>query len=305
VNNLLYLLLKFLVSIAIPYLLKFIEPNASWSMKTLLGISVFLGWSSLDALYYLRKWDTVLQRQTDLWLLEHDLDMILANIRKHYREIVKEFYGDADLFRDHFHARFVELEGMLQAAAERKELFVRDFHFQRTELLLNTFRDDETGILRYVWIIRKDEPLFDEKWEHYCDQILKGTTEGAIKGVRALLVLGEGVAETDAVVQAVAGFYDGTKAHDYRLVEELAYNHRLADNRFEGHYVDFGIYGARYIYLTSSYGEITAGKFCKDRAVIGRYTKFFDSIWTAHTSKKLPKAGLPKIKLHELFKVKW
>ena len=201
-----YLLLKFIVSIIVPYLTIFIEPKATWSTKILLGISVFLGWSSVDLLHIVNKLEADCSRSAELWVLEHEFDKTLVNIRTHYREILKDFYDESDLFREYFHDKFAELENVLQTAAKRKQLSVRDFHFQRTELLLSSFRGDESGILRYVWILHKDEPLFDEKWQHYCDQILKGTTDGAIKGVRALLVLGEGVSEQDLVVRTLAGF---------------------------------------------------------------------------------------------------
>src|ERR1035441_7857448 len=90
--------------------------------------------------------------------------------------------------------------------------------------------------------LRTDEPLFDEKWQHYCDQILKGTTDGAIKGVRALLVLGEGVSEQDLVVRTLAGFYEATKGHDYRVIEESIYGVQKSDNRIDVRYIDFGMY---------------------------------------------------------------
>jgi hypothetical protein len=305
VNNTVYLLLKFFVSILSPFLLRYVEPDATWSMKTLLGISIFLGWSSFDILHYLRKIDGEHKRETELWLMEHDLDRILNNIRKHYREIVKDFYGKDDLFKDYFQERFSELAGVLQSAAERKELFVRDFHFQRTELLLSAFAEDATGVLRYVWIIRKGEPLFDEKWEHYCDQILKGTTAGAIKEVRALLVLGEGVNKDDRVIQRLAGFYDFAQAHNYQLIDEATYNRRKSDNRLETDYSDFGIYGRQYIYLTLSYGEVASGRFCKDAVLIERYMKFFDCVWDSHVATKLPKSSLAKVELTELFNLKW
>ena len=254
----------------------------------------------------LKKLEADSARGAELWVLEHEFDKTLLNIRTHYTEVLKEFYGEADLFREYFQDKFAELETILQTAAKRKELSVRDFHFQRTELLLSSFRGDDSGILRYVWILHKDEPLFDEKWQAYCDQILRGTTEGAIKGVRALLVLGEGVSEQDLVVRTLAGFYDGAKGHDYRVIEESTYSVQKLDNRIGPEYIDFGIYGGRYIYLTKSYGAVTAGTFCKDKAVIVRYLKFFDSIWTSHFCRKLPKASIiPKVKLDQLFGVHW
>jgi hypothetical protein len=293
------------VSILVPFLLRYVEPGATLSIKTLLGISIFLVWSSFDVLNYLRRIDGDRRHETELWSLGHEGDVILHNIRKHYREIAADFYGDTDLFKDYFQARFSDLAALLQSAAERKELLVKDFHFHRTDLLLSAFAGDRSGVLRYVWILRSGEPLFDKKWEHYCDQIVKGATEGAIKEVHVLLVLGEGVSNKDRVIQELAGFYEFAKGHDYRLVDEATYNHQKDDSRLETDYIDFGVYGQRYIYLTLSYGNVTSGRFCKDVAVIDRYTKFFDRVWDSPSATKLPKSSLVRVKLPELFNVKW
>jgi hypothetical protein len=78
----------------------------------------------------------------------------------------------------------------------------------------------KVGSFAMCGLFRRATPLFNEEWKHYCGQILKGTTEGAIKGVRAMLVLGEGVTEEDVIVKKLVGFYEFTKAHAYRVVDE-------------------------------------------------------------------------------------
>jgi hypothetical protein len=303
VNTILYNLAKFLASIIVPYFLRYVEPNATWSTKTLLGVSIFLGWSAVENTILLRRLDAERKRHTELWVLEHDFDLLLSNIRKYYRAILAEFHGESDLFKNYFEDRFSELAAALQKAAERRELFVKDFHFQRIDLLLSEFRSDATGILRYVWIIHKGESLFTEEWKHYCDQILSGTNDGAIRGVRALLVLGEGVTEDDTCIKKLAGFYEFSKSHDYRLVGDSKYRMQARDNRIDAQYIDFGIYGSRYIFLTQSYGDVTAGMFCKDAAVISRYVQFFDLIWESNAAKKLQRASVPRVKLPELFEL--
>src|SRR5882762_5583363 len=95
-----YLIVKLVVSaLALPIALQYLEPSATFSTKTLLALCTFLVWSSFDALYYLRKVHDQAKREHDLWSIEHDLDIILNNIRGYYRQIVKDFYGEDDLFR--------------------------------------------------------------------------------------------------------------------------------------------------------------------------------------------------------------
>jgi hypothetical protein len=304
-NSAAYFVLKFLVSVLVPLALRWLEPNATLTEKTLLGIGVFLGWSSLDTLHYLRKIDAARRFDADMWALQEQGDTLLHNMRKHYRMIIDDSYGEHDLFMDFFKTRLAEMAEILRNAAEQRQLFVADFHFRRTDLLLGTFIGDESATLRYVWVIRKDEPLFDNKWEHYCDQILKGTTAGAIKDVRALLILGNKVNIDDDIVRALAGFYEYTKAHSYKIIDENVYNHFKSDSRLENDYIDFGIYGNRYIYLTLSYGEPSSGRFCKDKAVIERYIKFYDHVWSSSSAKRLSRNLVPRNKLTDLLKLKW
>ena len=304
-NNFIYLLSKFGVPVLFSFLIHYLEPNATWSMKTLLGISIFLVWTALENLHYIRKIDVEHKHETDLWSMEHDLDIILNNIRKHYREIVKDFYSKDDLFKDYFQRTFSELADVLKDAAEKKEVLVKDFHFQRTESLLSAFKEDESAILRYVWIVNKNESLFDEKWEHYSTQIEGGTKEGAIKEVRALVVLGDGVKKTDKVIQGLAGFYEFAGRHSYRLLDQGSYNNIKSDHRIELEYIDFGIYGTRYIYRTISYDTVTSGKFCKDKSVINRYTQFFDVVWNINSATTLPRSSLTKLTLADAFSLSW
>jgi hypothetical protein len=73
--------------------------------------------NSVETVHYLRKLDAERKRHTELWPLEHEFDLILSNIRKHYRGILTEFHGESDLFKSYFHERFSELALALQTAA--------------------------------------------------------------------------------------------------------------------------------------------------------------------------------------------
>src|ERR1043166_1177144 len=183
-NSKAYLILKFLVSVLVPILLKFIEPDAKISTKALLGIGIFLGWSSIDLLTMTSRLLTVQKREQDIWEMEHSLEAILNNIRRHYREMVKHFFGTDDLFKDYFERTFSALARDLEHAAEKKELYVKDYHFHNTDLLLSAFHGDSSRILRYVWIIASSDPLFDQKWIHYCRQIDEGLKKRVITEIR-------------------------------------------------------------------------------------------------------------------------
>jgi len=304
-NSRAYVILKFVVSVLVPFLLKFIEPNATISTKAILGIGIFLGWSSIDLLTITGKLLAAHKRETELWEMEHSVETSLNNIRKHYREIAKDFFGSDDLFKDYFERTFSALADDLQHAAEKKELYVKDYHFQNTDRLLSAFNGDQTGILRYVWVISKTDPLFDQKWTHYCTQIDEGLKKGVIKEIRALLVVADSGLRSEPQIQQIAGFYAHTKGYQYRTIDQAAYNQVQVDQCLEQQYIDFGLYGRRYIYRTISYGEETTGRFCKDTAVIDRYTKFFDIVWGSHSAMELDKSKLPKVKLAEVLSVKW
>jgi hypothetical protein len=172
-------------------------------------------------------------------------------------------------------------------------------------LLLSAFNGDATRILRYVWLIDKSEPLFDEKWTHYCVQIDEGLRKGVIKEIRALLVLTDSSLRTEPQIQNLAGFYAHTKGYKYRIIDQAAYKHVREDHCLEQEYVDFGLYGRRYIYRTISYGKETTGRFCKDTAVIDRYTKFFDIVWGSHSALEVDKSKLSKTKLSDVLSLSW
>ena len=193
-------------------------------MKAILGISIFLGWSVIDLLRRVDQLTAAEKRNAQIWALKQEGEVTFSNdIRKYYLDVVNHSYGAEDLFVDHCHSRLHDLAEIFRGAAEQRELAVKDYHFQRTDLLLGAFDGDCSGILRYICDSRAGESLFDDKWAHYCDQIVRGITNGKIKEVRALIILGNGVPRTGGSLDRLTAFYDCTKGHDYRLVDETNY----------------------------------------------------------------------------------
>lgn len=303
--NAAYQILKFFVSALVPYLVRFVEPNATVTMKAILGIGIFLGWSVIDLLRRVDQLSAAEERRAHVWTLRQEGEVTLHNIRKYYLDVVNQSYGENDLFLDHFHSRLHDLADVFRRATEQRELAVKDYHFQRTDLLLGAFDGDPSGILRYVWIATAGEVLFDDKWAHYCDQIVRGITNGRIKEVRVLIVLGKGVPRSGGSLDRLTAFYDCSKGHDYRLVDEAIYVGMRSDGHLETNFVDFGVYGTRYLYRTVSYDAgTTTGQFNKHPEVIDKYSKFFDNVWNSHSSTRAPKSKV-RVKMADLLQLRW
>lgn len=300
-------ILKLLVSILITILLssqtvETVFPT-SIAEKVILGFITFLLWTSLEILNYAKSMNERELQHEEIWSISSEFEVILNNLRKYYHDISKHFYGKNDLFKDYFIENLSSITMTIKNAAEKNELYVQNYHFRSTELVLNAFEGDDSQILRYVWILEHNQPFFDDKWKHYCTQIDETIKQNRIKQVRALLVQSPAININDEHVLALISFYALSEGYDYRIIDNKSYTELERDNQIDRKYIDFGIYGRRYIFRTISYEPLTGGDFSKDQSSIERYTKFFDIAWKSHGAHQLSKRDLKKISLAQLFDI--
>src|SRR6185295_5508702 len=163
------LLLKLLVSILVPIVLGLVKAPTTFAERLLIGVIVFVGWTALETLQISKELQKREKRERAAWAIAHRFDEIIHNIRHHLGEAIKDFYGENDLFQDHLCHLAEELARVVRQAAEKKELFVMNYHFRSTDLVLSAFDGDTAKTLRYVWIL--DDPLLDDMWRHYMKQV--------------------------------------------------------------------------------------------------------------------------------------
>jgi hypothetical protein len=289
------------LAVVVVLFLDYFDVKLTTAEDIMIGLLLTMSFLLIEIFWLVSRMEEQEREEWRARLIEHRFEKILHNIRAHYSDMAQMFYGDSDLFKDYFDRRLAETEEFIKSAAVHRELYVEDYHFHNTDLVLDVFRGDSSGLLRYVWILNPKEDLFDENWKHYCRQIEEATKQAEIKEVRALLVLTPLLTRDHPAIKKLAGYFEFTKGFSYRLIEENKYLHQKNDSRIGSEYIDFGIYGQRYIFLTMSYGEVIAGKFCKDADVIGRYTRFFDIVWSCNSASILPKDSLSQARLTDLF----
>ena len=275
--------------------------STTTSERIILSCVTYLLWTAIDILRYTKKLYERELQHGEIWSIDSEFEVILNNIRKHYHDISKRFYGNKDLFKDYFTTSLSSIAQEIKNAAEKHEVYVKDYHFSSTELVLEAFKGDDTQILRYVWVLEHDEPFFNDTWKNYCKQIDETIKQGQIKEVRALLIKAPEADMKDRRVLALLGFFCHSKGYDYRVIDSRSYDELSTDSQIDRNYIDFGIYGKRYIFRTKKYEPIPCGDFSKDQSLIERYTKFFDLSWKSHAATQLSKKDLNKVSLSELF----
>ena len=304
-KDVILIVIDIVLAIVVVILLNHFNVQLTVAQDIMVGVLLTMSFLMAEIFWTVSAIEDREREEENLWLIQHPFENTLHNIREHYRSIAQRFYGDHDLFKDHFERSFEEIEEIIKGAAIHNELKVVDYHFHNTDLVLAAFRGDATQILRYVWVIETGEDLFEEKWKHYCTQIEDAVRDGEIKEVRALLVLKPGLRADHPIVKKLAGYYEFSRGFSYKLIDEERYLNQKTDSRLSSEYIDFGIYGQRYIYLTISYDKVIAGKWSKARDIIDRYTQFFDVVWNSSSASTLPKNSASRATLADLFALKW
>src|SRR2546425_6416446 len=94
-------ILNVLVSVIVTILLAYHPVESlfptSTGEKVILGFVTFLFWTSFELLSYAKRLSEREDRHAEIWSISTDFERILNNIRKHYHDISKHFYGKNDL----------------------------------------------------------------------------------------------------------------------------------------------------------------------------------------------------------------
>jgi hypothetical protein len=300
-------IIKVIVPIVIALILSYDPVKIKFSTTTFERIVIscitYILWTCIDILRYSKKAYERELHHAEIWSIDSDFELLLNNIRKHYHDISKQFYGSRDLYKDYFIEKLSSLLEIIKNSAEKHELYVENYHFSSTELVLDAFKGAEVKILRYVWILEYNEPFFNDIWKNYCMQIDDTIKQHQIKEVRALFLRVPDLNVFDERVAALLGFYTYSKGYDYRIIDNNIYNRLLHDSQIDEEYIDFGIYGNRYLFRTKKYEPIPCGDFSKDKSLIDRYIKFFDLVWKSPSSIKYDKTRVIKTELSQLFDI--
>ena len=225
----------------------------------------------------------------------NDVDHLLVELQLRFREMVsRELSGRRNhVFIDYCSRSIRGTLEVVQRAAQRGELEVRDHHFGTVDKVVAAFEGCGDRMFRCVWLLESGEALFDPYWREYMTAIVhlsRRMYPPERVGARILFVADdEGVLQRPSVQIALrfvameGGFMGTTISKDDYLA-------RLADNNLDNRYLDFGIYGDHLLFRTTSY-EPHAGVFCDDQEVIGRYRHMHNDAMTA-TGAMVIGAGL-------------
>src|SRR6266571_3472891 len=122
-----------LCAVGVPVILKLFKVNLNTGENLIFGISIYLSGSMVELITIIRRMDLREKKSGESWELRNEVEGILHNVRHHYHEVSRGFYGPRDLFLDHIKERVQEVSDIVKRAAERKELAVTDYHFKSTE----------------------------------------------------------------------------------------------------------------------------------------------------------------------------
>ena len=224
-----------------------------------------------------------------------DVDRSLLELQSRFREIsTRQLSGRPNrVFLDYCRRSLESSLGVARDAAQRGELEVRDHHFVTIETVLAAFDGCQDRTFRCVWLIEKDEGLFDPYWREYMKSIVALSRRRGKQrvGVRILFVLDNPEQLERRSVQTVVGFVAAERGFECHLMLRTDYESRLVDGRLDTQYEDFGVYGDHLLFRTRSY-DPNVGVFSDNRTTIDAYVKMHDAAMGAAPQLEVP-AQLP------------
>lgn len=296
------LILSLTISILLSFVPEWTGTPIKLAEKILFILGLFNVFQLLNILWTVSNSAARQAKEYELWSLREIGDRELTNIRACFAQIVRESYGEKDLFVTHFIEEFHELANKIENVAKRQELRVQADHFLHVDNVLDAFQGDHEKIWRYIWPISADGKLFDNlPWKRYFEATA-GMVRQNIEQIRAIIILDDLRLTAVPRVKKLLDFFYTSEAMDCRIIKRVDYETICADNNIPANYLDFGIYGTRLLFLTEQYEPDIIGIFTKNAILIRNYKNLFDTMWNSTSiTKPNPSNTTRIVTLGELF----
>jgi hypothetical protein len=267
-----------------------------------LGVMLFCAGALLESLYFLAALKERAVREEHLWDVHEPLDSRLASIRKSLRTLESGVDPQTDIFLRYFHRKVHEVEGDVRQTANTRELRVDSGNLDLSEPLLHSMSGLPTDIIRIVHLLSHNDDLFNPHEAQWFSTVLRVVESRKVIEVRRILVSENPDEETEEGTRRLLRFHAHTSDYDYRLMA-ADYFQRLARSfRLQGEFVDFGLYGERYLFRGVVYeADDFVGVYSRENMVIERYKNFFDTCWSAPGSRTVDPSTLTPITVQEFF----
>jgi hypothetical protein len=298
----LFALINVLLSISVPAGASLLGAPISGTEGVILGTSLFVATSVLEMLYYLVQLRERAIREDVLWDTHATTDAMLANIRKSIRSLEVGVDARTDLFLRYFENRVHDLDADLRHTASSRELRLDSQYLDLSGPLLASFAGRETDVIRIVHLLSQNDSLFNVHEAQWFYRVFDAVAAGRVREVRRLLVFENEAEKDDSRSVRLVRFHHHAEGYHYRLIGKLFFDRLARDFRLQGEFVDFGIYGARYLYRAILYEEDDlVGFYSRDPVIMARYADFFDFCWSSPTSRLMDPDGLQPLALEDLF----
>lgn len=223
-------------------------------------------------------------------------DCLLLELQSRFRDLAsRKLSGKPNrVFIDYCHRSLKNSLSVARLAAQNGELEVHDHHFETIGTVLEAFEGCKDRTFRCVWLIEKDEALFDKYWREYMKSIVQLSQrkrQNEQVQVRILFVLEDQEQLKRVPVKTVLGFVATKKGFKFSLMLQKDYKSRLIDGNQDMQYLDFGIYGDHLLFRTKSYSP-NIGVFSDNQTLIETYRSLHNAAMDAAETLSIP-TGLP------------
>lgn len=291
------------VGVAVPLVIDVFQRSAlSVSDEILLGVMLFCAGSLLESLYFLAALKERAVREDQLWDVHEPVDSRLASIRKSLRTLESGVEPKTDIFLKYFHRKVHEVESSVRQTANTHELRVDSGNLDLSEPLLRSLTGLPTDVIRIVHLLSHNDDLFNPHEAQWFNTVLAAVQAGKVVEVRRVLVAGTPAEEEYEGTKRLLRFHTHTPGYDYRLVSASHFGRLARAFRLQGEFVDFGLYGERYLFRGVVYEpDDFVGVYSRETTTIERYKNLFDACWSAPGSRTVDPTTLTPISTQEFF----
>ena len=278
-----------LVAFGVAVLVPIVTHKLAWTQTVpqdvIVGVTVWTVGMIFQIAYSLHSFHVERLEVTHSLEIVNEHDSRLVELQTRLREIVSRTLNGRPnhVFLDYCRRNLEDTLNMARRAAQRGELEVHDHHFDTIDTVLAAFDGCRDRTYRCVWLIQKDEDLFDKYWRQYMKSLVELSRKSRTKqrvDVRILFVADDETQLDRPSVRTLLGFVSAETGFEYRVISVDEYKPRLRDGGLDIDCIDFGIYGDHLLFRTTSY-DPHVGVFSDEEAAINSYRAVHDAAMDA------------------------
>lgn len=232
-----------------------------------------------------------------------DQQAIFFQMERDLADIKAASHGSRDIFVSHLQSELTALSKRLSDANKRKEISIRSDYIINVHGVFDSLDGSHERSVKITYPIEANSPWVGGASDRrFIEVLLDRVANGDVQTLKLLFLVDSGVDTQSSEFIRIIGFFNKKPRITAKFAKKTEFSNICRLNGVDPSFLDFGVYGDRMIFRTTTEGPEHEGIYCKEKSIIERYNRVFDQTWDSEAiavKPAIPQSD-PAVRFNEL-----